>query len=281
VTSSQSIFQMIGIRISIDCADSELRSLVEQNWSHLATPSSVGEYDLKYTIGRSDSPPGIAIVRDGQSPLISEDSCQFLYDLEHDITLELQRRRSELFFLHAGAVEIAGQACLLVAESGQGKSTIVWSLLHHGFGYLSDELAPLDVSSMCVYAYPHALCLKSQPPASFPLPRETIRTSCTMHVPTELMPRVTHRKTCPVGAMFFVTKDRHPMQPSLRTTTAGEASARLYSNALNQLAHPNAGLDSAVLIAESIPGYVLETADLDAACNLIRSTLVATDASFS
>lgn len=247
---------------------------MKANWSRLACLDT-READLRYTVRRSHSPPRIALQREGQSPLISADDGQFLYELEHDITLELQRRRSQLYFLHAGAVEVAGQACLLVAESGQGKSTTVWSLLHHGFGYLSDELAPLDMSSMCVHAYPHALCLKEEPPQAYPLPPGTIRTSATIHVPSECLPRISNHQTCPVRAMFFVTKDPAGMQPIMRSTTVAEASARLYANALNQLAHPNAGLDAAVRIAEAIPGHVLATADLASACKMIRSTLLA------
>jgi hypothetical protein len=252
-----------------------LRSLVEANWAALATPQSLDPPDLEYRVMGSTSAKRITILRDGQHPRISADDGQFLYELEHDLILELQRRRTDLFFLHAGAVEIAGHACLLIAESGQGKSTTVWSLLHHGFGYLSDELAPLDVSSMCVHAYPHAICLKDKPPRSYRVPRKTIRTSHTMHIPSELLPRVSHLTSCPVRALFFVTKDPDATQPTMRPTTVAEASARLYSNTLNQLAHPNAGLDVAVKIAESIPGYMLGTADLHEACRSIQSTLAA------
>ena len=49
---------------------------------------------------------------------------------------------------------------LLAGASGNGKSTTAWALLHRGFQYLSDELAPLDLSAMTVHAFPHALCLK-------------------------------------------------------------------------------------------------------------------------
>jgi hypothetical protein len=59
----------------------------------------------------------------------------------------------------------------------------------------------------------------------------------------------------------------------LRAVSAGEASARLYSNALNQFAHPDAGLDAVIRIAEMVPGFVLETADLASTCALVCSTL--------
>ncbi len=175
--------------------------------------------------------------------------------------------------MHSAAAEVEGRACLLIAQSGGGKSTTVWALLHHGFGYLSDELAPIDLASMQVHAYAHALALKRRPPPPYALPAETIRTPHTLHVPAQHMPRVASTESCHLAAMFFVTYDPTASAPGVHSISCGEAGARLYANALNQLAHANAGLDAAVCIAESVPSFALDSADLAATCALIRSTL--------
>ena len=67
------------------------------------------------------------------------------YMLEKDMAVELQKRRSELLFLHSAAVERGNEACLLAAEAGSGKSTTTWALLHHGFRRtLSDRETAVD-----------------------------------------------------------------------------------------------------------------------------------------
>ena len=50
-------------------------------------------------------------------------------------------KRSPMTFLHAGAVEIDGQAVVFPGRSRWGKSMLVASLVEQGCGYLSDEYA--------------------------------------------------------------------------------------------------------------------------------------------
>ena len=211
----------------------------------------------------------------GQDAMVSMDTGEFLYELEHYLVRELQKRRTDLYFLHAAALETAGNAHLIIAESGGGKSTAAWGLLHHGFGYLSDELAPIDLRCIEVHAYPHALCLKQAPPLPYRLPADTVRTARTLHVPVPYLPRVAAQDAYPLGSLWFLRYRPELPGPMVRSITPGEASARLYANALNQLAHPNAGLDAAVRIAEAVPSFWLDSAGLDSTCELIRSTLTA------
>jgi hypothetical protein len=149
----------------------------------------------------------------------------------------------------------------------------VWALLHHGFGYLSDELAPIELSSMHVHAYQRALSLKRRPPLPYSLPPGTMCTPHTLHVPVQHMPRIAKAASFPLAAMFFVAYDPGASAPTIHPITPGEAGARLYANALNQLAHSHAGLDAASRIARAIPSFMLHTADLPATCALICAAL--------
>lgn len=225
-----------------------------------------------------DASLAISIRTPGRSPIVSTDTGEFLHELERNVVIDLQKRRADLYFLHAAAVEAEGKAYLFIAESGGGKSTTTWGLLHHGFGYLSDELAPIDLERLQVHAYPHALCVKQLPPLPYSLPVETVRTPHTLHVPVQYLPRVAAPGPYPLAALWFVRYCPNASTPTVRPITPGEASARLYANALNQLAHPNAGLDAAVRIAGAVPSFGLDSADLAVTCALVRSTMSATDA---
>jgi hypothetical protein len=193
--------------------------------------------------------------------------------LEKDLTVELQRRRPDLLFLHAAALEWRGAAVVLAADSGSGKSTTTWALLHHGFRYLSDELAAIDPDTLEVYAYPHAVCLKQAPPPPYGLPAGTLHLGRTSHVPVTALPAPLADDPLPLGPVFLIRHDPDLTTPQLRRLGAAEASARIYVNALNALAHPQRGLDVALRIARRVPCFELGTAALGESCEIIRSAI--------
>jgi hypothetical protein len=219
-----------------------------------------GATALDYTVGCAGSPSEFYIVRGGTERLTASHPGELLFLLDKELTLELQRRRPDLYFLHAAAVSRGETALVFVAPSGSGKSTLTWVLLTHGFGYLSDELAPIDLGSTSVHDYPHAIHLKRPPPAPYALPAAAIETPSGWHVPGAALGEPV-RDPLPIGAICFI--DRSGSLPSRpNPVTPASAAARLFANALNPLAHPNDGLDAAVAIARSIPCFELDTSSL-------------------
>ena len=151
---------VLGQRVQIDCVAPAVQALLTANFGAMAAADNEGEPpDLRYTVNCTGA--AFSIAREGQDPLTGVGLSDLLFLLEKDLTVELQMRRSDLLFLHSAAIEWGGKAYLFAAEAGSGKSTTTWALLHHGFGYLSDELSPIDLDSLAVLPYPHALCLKS------------------------------------------------------------------------------------------------------------------------
>lgn len=215
----------------------------------------------------------VRIELEGQQTVTADSDYEVLYYFEKMMTIALEELRSDLYFLHAGALEYGGTACILVAESGAGKSTTTWALLHNGFRYLSDELAPVDLESLEVMPYPHALCLKSDPPAPFHLPEETLRTRHTLHVPVERLPGNFLRTSVPLSAAFFISYRPDAPAPSVRPISQGETTARIYANGLNQLAHQHYGMEAAARIGTGIAGFEMVTADLRKSAELMRDTM--------
>ena len=151
---------------------------------------------------------------------------------------------------------------------------MTWGLLHHGFKYLSDELAPIDLTTLRVHRFPHALCLKSVPPADYPLSDETIFTERTVHVPTECIPSETTSDLWPLTAIFFLRFDGDICQPVLTPIRQPEAVVRLFTNALNPLAHSGEGLDAAIEIVSTIRCYELLSSNLHLTCELVKLTFL-------
>jgi len=266
-------FRVLGVNVRVRCSDPELRSLIQADWDRLAVDDPGGDAagDLQYLVSRTDRASSICLTRLGQPPCGVGDEGELLYELQTDAIISIQRIRHDLYFLHAAVAELDGAASLLVAESGAGKSTTLWGLLHHGWSYLSDELAPIQIASMQVHAYPRALCLKSRPPHPYPLPDGAVQTSHTIHLPVAQLPAASHIDPCPLAAVYFLDYRPETDVPELTPIGPAEAGARLYANALNPLAHANAGLEGAVEITKCLPCFTLDSADLSATCQLVTS----------
>lgn len=257
--------------VSIGCTDPAAQSLMTIAYGSMH--SGGGEPDLDYTVGRDGVPATFFIERKGQERLTAADDGRFLAMFDKDFAIEFQKLRRDLYFVHAGVLRRAGVAVMLVAKPGGGKSTLCWALLHHGFDYLSDELAPVNLATLEVHPFARALALKKEPPTSHPLPPMTARTSRGFHVRVEDLPADVVQGPTPLGAVFFLSYSPGVPEPSARRIGAAEAAARLYANTLNPLAHRGDGLDGALRIATAHPCFELTTADLTATCALVTATL--------
>ena len=182
---------------------------------------------------------------------------ELIYTVEKTLTIELQRRRSDLFFLHSAAVGAKGQCILVVGESGAGKSTLVWDLCNAGFRYLSDELVPVDPATLRAEAYPRAIGLKRVTEGMPALPDSTLHSGSTLHIPIEALAGGIQRTSSSVRAIVFLQNRFGHGGPILSRIPGPEAAARLYANGLNQLAHEHHGLQAAARLAVGAQCFVL------------------------
>jgi hypothetical protein len=258
--------------VRIHCDHAGARELLSCNYSGMLAAGPGARADLEYQVASVGCEGGFRVHRDAREIGRARSPTDVLFLLKEDLVVQIQRARPDLYFVHAAALEHEGRALILVAESGGGKSTTTWALLHHGLRYGSDELAPVEPGTGRVHAFPCALCLKSDPPDSFPLPAGVLRTPGARHVPVEGLPAPLARFPSPLAAIFFIRYRPEAARPSVRELGPAEAGARLFAQALNALAHPHEGLDAAIAIAGGSRCFSLETGDLRATSQLVLSS---------
>jgi hypothetical protein len=111
--------------------------------------------------------PLLSYYRDGRLDYQHESLRVLLLHVLWDLNRLVPERSRDFLAFHAAAVTGPNGALVLPAPRGTGKSTLTATLLREGFGYLSDELVPLDPITRRVYAYPRPITLDQQAVQAF------------------------------------------------------------------------------------------------------------------
>jgi hypothetical protein len=204
---------VLGCHVRVRCQDAEIRALLVANYGHMQ--GSRGPATLQYTIARQARSGGFWLSRAGREALSASDPGMLLFLFEKDMTDEIEKLRPDLYFVHAAVLALEHAAVMLVGESGSGKSTTAWALLHHSCRYFSDELGPVDLQTGDVHPYPHALCLKDVPPRPYALPKNTLYTARTLHIPTAALPSTVGEAPTPSRRFSPCSTDRGQLRLSL------------------------------------------------------------------
>ena len=269
--------RVCGIGVQFRCPDARLSETIELVFGSLPADTDSVPPTLVYTVDRDPITDALIMRREGSQPLAAESIDELLFLLDKDLILELQRRRADLFFVHAGIVAHDGGAWAISAPSGTGKSTTVWALVCEGLRYVTDELAPIErlAAEARVYPYPRALNLKREPPQPYALPADTLRFEDALYVPTRSMASAPQVDTLPLRGFLFLQRTEARAVPRVTRLTPAEAATHLYANALNPLAHADMGLDPAISVVRSLPCFLIEVGPVAAVVTELRRCMSA------
>jgi hypothetical protein len=163
-----------GVTFSILYRDADILSAVSPVFSHLicdASPVDSEPVAREFDVGMEDR--SYVLHTDGIEVLRSEDLDALVEKLTYSVLMCAYDNVSWLMATHAGAIGSPTACVLMPGASGRGKSTLTAALLSSGRNYyLTDDIALLDRSSLCVVPVPGALVLKSGSwePLASPLP---------------------------------------------------------------------------------------------------------------
>ena len=106
--------------------------------------------------------PQANFVCDGRVPFNPLPRSQCFPMLEWGLNWVISTHAHDHLILHAAVVERDGQALLLSADPGSGKSTLCAGLVHAGWRLLSDELALVDLATGRVASIARPISLKNE-----------------------------------------------------------------------------------------------------------------------
>lgn len=163
-------------------------------------------------------------LQDEQGPTAESYS---VFDVSRLLRTYVTQIRTHLL-IHAGVLSYADQGILIVAPSMHGKTTLTLKLLHDGFDFLSDDIAPLGLNDGLVYPFPRAFVIRqgSLKLAGFPpLPPDTPTWLGKQIIDAETLRPKSIGKPVPIRHIFFL----HDPTQDLITDNAAPLDGKLTS----------------------------------------------------
>jgi hypothetical protein len=145
------------VEIETDRADTE--ALLARLWQPFLTSTETDPH-ASFRVVHDGGRIGLA---EGDLHIPHDDFWAMADALRYRILEVVEARLVGYVTLHAAAVARDGRLLLLAGESGAGKTTLTLALLRDGWTYLSDDVAPIDVSTGEVVPFPKPLGVKEAP----------------------------------------------------------------------------------------------------------------------
>ena len=254
--------RVLGLAVGFDSADAEMRSELDELSGMF--PSADQEPDFWF----SANPEGDSCVirQDGKWP--------YALEREHAFSLIMQwllaeiTRRVDFALVHGGVVERGGEALILPAMTGKGKSTLTTALLHQGFRFCSDELAPF-ADGRRVSPYPVPIRIRQGALGRLGGLRPDLRVwQHRMFRKGEwtrfLLPSDETRfegSSLPVGMVVFPDGHHDLPDPVLSPVTPGLAALRMMSELLGERSGTTDHFELCVDVTGSVPCYDVVAGD--------------------
>jgi hypothetical protein len=187
-----------------------------------------------------------------------------LHGLKYTVVRYLIHARPELMWLHAGAATCRGSAVMIVGPWGHGKSTLVASLYAKGWGYLSDDLAPLVPGSGRVLPFPLTPAVREAPGHEMP----RCRIPELRKIEVDLKPGTVCQEAAAIGTLVFPTYN-HRSPTVISPYSPAAAALELLRNCVNFTSHREGAVRYLCGLANRLPTFRLTFGNAKLAAKLI------------
>ncbi|HEX9667460.1 MAG TPA: hypothetical protein VGA95_13015 [Thermodesulfobacteriota bacterium] len=185
--------------------------------------------------------------------------------------------------LHSALVIRNGIALVLPGPRKSGKSTLVISLLKHGFKYYSDDITAINLKSLRATGFPRAIMIRDNTLSLFPSLKPEI--TCygyklyNGHKSKKIHLGIPSKKVlAPLNKSFPISSIIFPKYSSNGNTFISDiknssAVLNLMGCTLNQNRFVDSGFKTAASIVRNIKCYSLQIKDLSKACEIINGLI--------
>lgn len=161
---SEHSYQFFDCIIHMRCATEEIANSLHPLFSHLSVMDL--QTSVKFTLDVVCGASGYELQEKGAVVFSSESLDALAMGITNCVIQKAYHAGDNLIGMHAGAVAHNNHCIVMPGASGSGKSTLTAALVHAGMTYLSDEVVPLDRTTL--EAVPLPLCLNIKA-GSFPV----------------------------------------------------------------------------------------------------------------
>jgi hypothetical protein len=276
----------LSFRFGVRCDDVRVGAQVDWLFAGLGEPDGAPVehwYSLTSTAGGSGT---FDVRRDDDALAHDQRVGDALGWVVSDINRSTAAASGAHLLFHAGALEADGAALLLPGTSGSGKSTLTAGLVtRSGLGYLTDELAALDLTGDRLLPYAKPITVKH---GSFDVvpelhpdrrsgPGAAPWTGEEWQVPVGGTNAGRVGRPCPLR--WVIVPRYVPGAPTaLSPLSDTEAFLTLALHAVNLLPHGASGSAALGRMVADASCYTLTMSDLDEACALVRRLVTTTGA---
>jgi hypothetical protein len=276
VRSSASL-RGLSFRFAVHCEDERLRHQVDVLFAGLREP---GAAPVDHWYALTDAAGGAGsfdVTRDGEPLAQGQRPGDALGWVVWDVNRSAAAASGEHLLFHAGALDAGGTGILLPGTSGSGKSTLTAGLARAGLGYLTDELAALDLGRGHLLPYAKPVTLKHGSFAVLPdlHPDRVGGPGAGPWAGEEwqvAMGGATGRRVgqpCP-PSLVIVPRYAPGAPTALTPLSDTEGFLSLALHAVNLLPHGVAGSAALGRVVAQSSCYALTMSDLDEACALVQ-----------
>ena len=202
------------------------------------------------------------------------DTAQLLPVFEWGVNWCVASYQHRYLAIHAAVLELNGQALIMPAPPGSGKSTLCAALMLNGWRLLSDEMCLIDLTSGAIVPYVRPLSLKNQsldvikryyPNADI----RQITEGTTKGTVGYLLPSANswnkYTQSAQAAWVVFPKYNANCAELNLTQLISADAFMHLANNSFNYTVLAVDGFDALARLVKSVQSFRLEYADLDQA----------------
>ena len=159
--TSSRYYHVLGVSIEVQSDSDALIERLDQEYGYFARPQLSGLPHVSLSFESKGSPRGWYLTINGK-PHPGDGHPFPAGHVFQKMSRAVLCAAADYLFLHAAVVARGHEAIAISGPPGSGKTTLALKLVENGFGFLSDDFAPINRTTRLVHPFPRGLWITSK-----------------------------------------------------------------------------------------------------------------------